>query len=1468
MKVAGKFAGRIVKFVLSAFALSASIAAPVAQAQTQGPYLIPYTIQVLAGGGTSVAVPTAPPGPLSTPCTGAGQTGAQYDNFGDGCSVASSSVVVGAATDIHDVVVDQQGNVYFLDNGASNAVIRRIDARSGIITVYAGSFSTTQPPCSTTIDKYGDTCQANDGKANFGTLVTANGTTTVVPGGFTGGFAKARGLAIARNGDVILAQYSGNVVNRISAQTGVMTLVAGLLGGGTVAKPTGNIGQKGYTGDGTAAVGAAVNSARGAAVDNAGNIYIADSGNNVVRKITASTGNISTIVGAYPGSNTNAVAGATGDGGPAGAALLSSPEDLSVDQNGNLFIADAGNNRLRVVYQGGAVVANLIARTNPGTAAVVGNIYTVAGGGTATYVAGTVVPAQSITISGPRKIDIDSRGNLFLADSGNAVIWFVDATTGYIRVVAGSFGLTAGGAGCSAKVDAFGDNCPATTATFFPNSAMAVSVDTIGNLYVTDPGDARLRKVLTNQSFPATTTGTTVSQVLQVHFAAGDGPAATGYSISGSKDFTLAAGTVLCTVNADLTQDCLVPVNFKPSFPGNDIATLTVASLLNGSSAFGISGIGLGASIALDPGATSSFATGLTNPAGIAQDGAGNVYIADTGKNRILKFAAAGAPVVIAGTGTVGYTGDNGLATAATLSAPKAITITRSGLIYIADTGNNVIRAINPTTNTISTVGGGATAVCASALDTFGDGCPATAAIFKAPAGLAADTDGNVYVSDSGNGLIREIAGGTVYLVGGGASAVCAAGDVFGNGCPGNGATFNNPTGIQLDASRNIFIADTNDNQVREIAVSTNKVINIAGTGFAGSSGNGGTATSAQLSAPTGVAVDAAGDVYIADTGNAVIRLVNSLGTINTTVGTLGAPGTGILPGSAFAVQLATPAGVVSNGAGRLVVLDSGNGRVFVDDRGSVTQNFGRTNLGASSPTLQIQETSTGSNAATLSSSSSTGIFTPTPAAPFSLAGTGSTGCSAGQSLAPGTSCLLFAQFTPTTLGNFSNTYTESTTNTINSPVPFIQLLGVGAVLTPTTSATLVTTPATGNPQYSIPFTVTTTVTPASCNTAAPTCLPTGTVTFFVDGTQIGLPIAVSGTTAATASASISGLGVGRHTVVAVYNGDSFYASSTAATLSVTVTQGTTTTVVTLSPASGAQFTAFNLSAKVSSATASLPIGSVSFYANGTTLLGTSSINAQTGVANLLDTLVGATALTPAYYSNYGLPAGTYTVTAVYGGNANYATSTSTPATLTISADAAAITIVIGSPAVGTAQGSTISTLATVFYTNTVNGALTFSCTNLPANSICTFQPTSFTTVATPGVPVGQSTTVTLWTDVPPGVIPTAAASLRIPGVFGSANSGSELAALLGWPVLLSSLVGIFGFRRRLQKTRLLAVLALLGALVGGTSILTGCSGNKASTAVTPVGTYTVNLVVTGSNGVKAQAPIQFTVGQGAPGQL
>lgn len=1449
MKVVRAFVRQSLGLTAGVFALACC---GLQQAAAQAPYLLPYTINNVVTPGTTPVI--------GSPCIGTnGVVGTVYDALGDGCPITSGAVVIGAisspsAADLHDVGVDSQGNIYFIDTGATNGFIRRIDARSGIVTAFAGTASTTQPTanCGTptpTQDKYGDGCPANDGKGNATPGIPA-GQTSAPPYGYTSFLAKDRGLAVAKNGDVYLAGYNSYVIQRISLSTGILNLVAGLLSGGTAAAPKGYIGVSGYTGDGSIAAGisgAKINQPRGVTADLAGNTYIADTGNNVIRKVTASTGIITTVVGVNPGGGGVATAGATGDGGPATSATLSGPEDVEVDNFGNIYIADATNNKVRMVYLGGTAAAKFISLTNPGVTPVVGNIYTVVGGGAAAY-AGTSVLATTVTIAGPRKMALDNRNNLYLADNGNNVIFFVDQTTGFIRILAGQMGKTSGGTYCNTTSN--GDGCPGTQATLFPNSAMGVGVDPNGNVLISDSGNRELRRLSTNQIFPVAAAGATVTQTLIVHLAMGDtASATTPFTISGSPDFSI-TGTPTPTVNPDGTTDYTVLVAFKPSVAGSENAGLSVRTTLNGTSSFGLSGTGSAATVAFDPGAATSFATALNNPQGIAQDANGVTYIADTANNRVLRYTGAGTFTLFAGNGTAGYTGDNAQAAGATLRAPRAVAIARDGSVVIADNGNNVLRSVS-TTGVITTLGGAATTVCVSAVDTMGDGCPALQASFNAPAGLAADTDGTLYVSDSGNNLIRAITpnGYSVYVAGG-ASTPCSTGDTFGNGCSTNNANFQNPTALALDANRNLYVADTGHNQVRKIGAGA-VVTAVAGTGAPGASGNGGAATAAQLAAPTGVAVDAAGNVYIADTGNAAVRQVNSAGVINTAVGTLSAPGTGTLPGSAYAVLLTNPAAVVSNGIGRLVVLDAGNNRALVDSRGFVNYNFGRNTPGTTSPTLQIQETATG----TVPVLFGTPLFTTTgPTNAFTLAGTGPNGCtgSATTPLPVGASCLLAANFTPQALGTVNAVYTEANANTNNVPTPYLALSGTGAVLTKTSSVVTVT----GTPSFAVPFTATTTVTPAACNTDAPSCVPTGNVTFRINGVAVGAPVAVNAQGVATTS--ITGLSVGTYTLDAVYNGDAFYASSTTAPVSVTIARGVTKSTVTATPSTVAQFQNLTLNASVAGPiTTSFPTGSFSFYA-GSTLLGTSAVDPRTGLGSLADIYVAPTKTSASHFAgSFGLAAGVYQLTVVYGGDANYAGSTSAGVTLTISPQGAAFifdpTLVATptqlSPAVtGTAQGSTGQTTLFLTPSNTVAGTVTFACTGMPAHSDCTFSPTSLTFTPTPGVAAYQSTQVTLFTDVP--------------------DSALATSSLLGWPVLLTSLLALFGFRRKLRQVRLLAVIALFGALVGGSSLLSGCAGPRNTPTLTPPGVYNVTVTVKGSNAPAISIPIVFTVTAGVPGQL
>lgn len=1406
------------------------LAAPALTSHAQAPYLLPYTINTIAGGGTAPAKNTSCKGALGT----SGNAGTSYDALGDVCLANGGSVVLG--TDVHDVGVDSQGNVIIVDN-ESTALIRRVDARSGLISV-AGGNSTSQKICTSAVDKYGDGCPASDGLAN-----AANGYTL---------FGKAiRGIGVAKNGDIYIADYSDNVVHKISATTGMMSLVAGYIPTySSTASAT-----SGYTGNGGPATSAEVASPRGVAADANGNVFIADTSNDVVRVVYAGGTNVASLISqtsgmtATPG-NIYTIAGKagttgfTGDQGVATSATVGAPEDVKVDSNGNVFIADFSNAAVRVVYEGGTTVKNLIALTNNGAVAVPGNIYTIAGipgNSSSTYTGTSPVRATSIILNGVRKIAIDSHDNVFIADSGYDVVWFLDASTGYIRIIAGSYGLISGGAGCG-NGSSIGDGCKATLATISPNSAMGDDVDDFGNLYVTDPSDNRVRKVSVNSAFPAVNTGSSVTQTMLVHFAAGDTLASSSpLTVTGSTAFTVVPGA--CTIQPDGTSDCVLTATFAPTTPGNLSASLLIKSASGLSSNIALTGTGTGAALSLDPGSATLVGSGFKNASGVAMDSLGNVFVADAGNDVVMEYPVGGSPITIAGTaGTAGSSGDNGPAASALLSAPTALAIAPDGTIYIADSGNNRVRAITPATGIITTVAGAGTA-CTNAIDTLGDGCLGTQATLANPSGLAVNASGNLFISDTGNNVVRELTRtGYIFKI---------------------GQTLDAPAGLQVDIYNNLYVADTGTSTIKELA-STGVTTVIAGNGQVGASGNGGPATSASLGNAAGVALDAAGNVYIADTGNHVVRIVNASGTrdINTVTGVLGVSGTSTLPSTGDAVLLNSPASVAATGSGALYIVDSGNSRVLALNRSSIALNFGIVNVGATSPARNVQETSSGTVAATLPQT----LFAATGnSSVFSLTAQGSNGCTGGQVLTAGTICGLAATFAPPAIGNYTAAFTQSGVTPTLPSTPVITASGEGVILTNTSSASVVTNPASGNPQYSVPFTVQTTVTPAQCSSQAPSCIPTGTVQFYVGTTAVGTPVALN--SQGIASINIGGQNVGTVAVTAVYSGDSFYASSTAPTLNVTVVTGTSSTAVGLSASSVPQFQPLTINATITSPSGGVPTGTVTFFADGVAI-GTAALNAQ-GVASitapqLTDPLTGNPYTSP-QYSSFGLTAGAHKITAQYSGDANYSASTSPASTLTIQADAQSfqsffvVTTSTGvqevpTVTIGTAQGSTAVATVYINPTNTLSGNITASCSGLPAGSTCTVSPTTLTFTPVAGQSTPMPLTVTFWTDVSPGVIPK------------SNMSKSRISGVLGWPMLLFSLAIMLGLRGRQRRFSGISLLLLCGLAIGASSVLTGCTENTQLPAptITPVGAYNVTLTINGPNSMVQTLPVLFNVGQGA----
>ena len=611
-----------------------------------------------------------------------------------------------------------------------------------------------------------------------------------------------------------------------------------------------------------------------------GGLYLADYGS--VALVNAQTDQLTPVAGT----------GVTGPVGDKGAATRASMITTMVaqDKSGNLLIADQGNQRVRV--------AAAHTGTFYGQAMTAGHIYTVAGNGTQAY-SGDGGPATAAELSFPNGIAVDAAGNLVITDSGNSRVRVVAASTGTFYGQAMTAGDIYSVAGTGPGGSYGGDGGPATAAQLnFPNG---IAVDAAGNLVIADEFNSRVRVV-------AVRTGTFYGQAM----TAGD----------------------IYTVAGDGTQ--------------------------------GYSG---------DGGPATAAEIGRSQ--GVALDGAGNLVIADTANNRVRVVAArtgtfygqamtAGDIYTVAGDGTQGYSGDGGPATAAMLHGPKGVALDGAGNLVIADQVNDRVRVVAARAGTFygqaMTAGDIYTVASNGNTPGFGagysgDGRLATTGQVNFPHGVAVDGAGNLVITDYGNAAVRVVAAsagtfyqqkmtaGHIYTIAGGGAA-----GHLGDGGPATKANLHGPWGVAVDGAGNLVIADALHNRVRVVAARTGTfygkkmtagdIYTVAGNGQLGFSGDGGPATAAELSTPSGVAVDGAGSLVLADSANNRVRVVAAstgtfygramtAGHIYTVAGngTKGFSGDG---GPAATAELDLPNGVAVDGAGNLVIADTSNNRVRV----------------------------------------------------------------------------------------------------------------------------------------------------------------------------------------------------------------------------------------------------------------------------------------------------------------------------------------------------------------------------------------------------------------------------------------------------------------------------------------------------------------------------------------------------------
>jgi len=637
-----------------------------------------------------------------------------------------------------------------------------------------------------------------------------------------------------------------------------------------------------------------LNSAWGVAWDVAGNLFIADSGNNVIRKVD--TNGVAIIVAG------NGNASFSGDGGAATNAGLDYPSAVVVNTNGNIFIADSINNRIRKVDTNGIIT-------------------TVVGTGAYVY-SGDNGAATNAGISNPVGLCLDSVGNLFIADHDNNRIRKV-AITGTITTVAGN--------GFSPGYNF--DNIPATSATL--NLPSGVVVDSSGNLFIADTSNNRIRKVNTSGTITTVVGNGTAGYT-------GDGGAPTSAKInnpagvainaygnllfvdSGNHCIRKLTNNIISTVAGNGTNgfwgDGGVATNANLSYPNgvvtDMIGNLFIADLGNNR----IRKVGTNGVITTSVGRIlndGDFATNATLNlvAQMTCDANGNLYIADSGNNCIRKIDAAGIITTVAGNGSRGFSGDGGAATNGSLNQPNAVAADGFGNLWIADTRNNRLRKVD-TNGIMATVAG------TGAFGYSGDGGAATNAKLFFPYGVVVDGAGNVLIADLFNNRIRKVDGN------GNISTVAGTGSVgfSGDGGVATSATMRNPYAVTLDPTKNLFIADFNNCRIRR--VDTNGIINtVAGNGTSAYSGDGGAATNASSGAPYAVSADTVGNLYIADPSYGRVRKVNTSGIITTIAGN-GSPGFAGDGGSGSFANLDGPRGLAVDGAGNVYIADGGNNRI------------------------------------------------------------------------------------------------------------------------------------------------------------------------------------------------------------------------------------------------------------------------------------------------------------------------------------------------------------------------------------------------------------------------------------------------------------------------------------------------------------------------------------------------------------
>ncbi len=1205
------------------------------QTRAQAPIALPNTITTVAGGASgSGGTVTGGVLPAKGSACSPGSPYVATDAYGDGCpglNTAFSSDFRGG------LQVDGAGNVFIMDT--TNSLLRRIDARSGVVTAVTGTAITG---CTTSSDSYGDGCPFTQTK--LGT---------------------ARGVWVDPYGNALIAGYGMQTINIVCnalsplcpntaghKQVGSMYRIAGCVasatstgttgtgitnatsGDGYAASPYGNLagdvadwnptgaanlGVTTYGSCTAAATLGAVSSPRGVAADRYGNVYIAETGTsgagyryrvvvgpatftlpngtvltNPIAGIialdpaystltaTSAYGKIYPILGGFTAAATGVtppITLAAACAGPSGGTTLDTSGDgcpfyestsgtgqqgIGVDAAGNAIFSDNSKSLVRVLFTEASVaagvtttsrMANAIRAANGNAALAItqGYVYPIAGAVNSAVTSPsvgaspTLGTATTLTAS-LTKVAVDSTGNLYLSDFSNSSVLFFDIGTGYIRR------LILPGTVCAAKQDSVGDGCPVNASSFGSGaSGMGIGLSPEGDLYLADNTNLLIRKITASNLVPVAK-GATVTQT-EIFHAAPRTTALTPTLLNPSTEITL--GTATCAAaNPDTTVDCTVPVTFTPAAPGQRADTLAVTAAGSATSAlFPVAGVATAAALVSDSATPTTVTFGTVAAAtALAVDGQDNLYVADTGTQNFKKISTAGSTATLGGT---------------LPASPFQLAVDPQGTVFATSAGAAAITRLTPS----------AAGVYASTTFTFIPTQTTAAAAAATPAlyGIAADRQGNLFVSDRTNEAVYEIP----------ASNLQASTASSSNLNP----VLTLKTGLSqagelaLDGSGNLFIADPGANTVYRLLA-------------------GATATTAFATnvSPTHIAADAAGDLYIEDSTAKTITEYSTSGLATVSVYT---PAT-------------TPTGLAIASSGAAFVASSGATSITQVQRNQATRAFGSTNGAANS--LSGALTNSGNSPAT-----GTTITAATGSKfIFDAAGTSTCGTipSTANILLAGASCSYTVYFNPATSGS---AVSASLVFLPTSATGSLVLTGTEPAGTTFTTTTTVTGPASApylptgaEATYAVQVTATGTAdVPTGTVTATSDCA-TGSGSYTLVGGKVGIP--VSGCTAAT------------HTLTVAYpnTGDastpnSAFGNSTG-TATTTITQAATT--VTWSPTASTRQYSAALGLGVLDATAA---------SSGSTVAGT-----------FLYSAANAAGTSTFVHSASYLPIGTYTLTATF----------------------------------------------------------------------------------------------------------------------------------------------------------------------------------------------------------------------------